>query len=208
MKYCSSCGREVTRKWIEQDRRDRYVCDGCGTVHYENPRIIVCCAVHWHDKVLRCRRAQEPGRGQWVVPSGFLEIGESLEQGAVREIWEETGLVIDPDRLDLCSVANMPAIGQVAIMFRVEVVAKPILTPGPECLELAFMSEDEIPVDQFAWRPIMGDGPARFLRELRSREFTIQLVSFGSADGTGFRSREYKIGSVHNTFLEGTGKQR
>jgi len=57
------------------------------TVHYENPRLIVCCAAYWLDKILMCRRALEPGLGKWVVPSGFLEVGESLEQGAVRELW-------------------------------------------------------------------------------------------------------------------------
>jgi ADP-ribose pyrophosphatase YjhB (NUDIX family) len=148
-----------------------------------------------------CRRAQQPGLGQWIVPSGFLEVGESLEQGAARETREETGLIVDPERLDLCSVVNMTSIEQVAIMFRIELDAEPTLTPGPECLEVAFMSVQEIPADQFAWRSAMGDGPERFSRELRSREFTIQLITLASADGTGFRSREYTISSVNDTRL-------
>ena len=201
MKYCSSCGGILSRKQTEQDDRYRSVCGTCGAIHYENPRIIVCCAVCLRDKVLMCRRAQEPGLGQWVVPSGFLEVGESLEQGAARETREETGLIVDPERLDLCSVVNMTSIEQVAIMFRIELDALPTLTPGPECLEVAFMPAKEIPADQFAWRSAMGDGPERFSRELRSREFTIQLITFASADGTGFRSREYTITSVNDTRL-------
>ena len=202
MRFCGSCGAELEHRQAQQDRHSRLVCDRCGTVHYQNPRVIVCCAVCMNDKVLMCRRAEEPGRGQWAVPSGFLEIGESLEEGAVRETWEETGLLLDPNRLDLCSVVNMTSIEQVAIIFRVMLETMPVLSPGPECLEVAFMSTHEVPKDQFAWRSTMGDGPERFYRELHSREFTIQLITLGALDGAGFRSREYKIGSIHDTFLD------
>jgi ADP-ribose pyrophosphatase YjhB (NUDIX family) len=202
MRFCGSCGAELTRRQADQERHARVVCDRCGAVHYQNPRIIVCCAVCVSDKVLMCRRAEEPGRGQWAVPSGFLEMGESLEEGAVRETWEETGLVLDPNRLDLCSVVNMTAIEQVAIIFRVMLETMPVLNPGPECLELAFLSPNEVPEGQFAWRSTMGDGPERFYREMRSGDFTIQLITLGASDGAGFRSREYKIGSIHDTFLD------
>jgi ADP-ribose pyrophosphatase YjhB (NUDIX family) len=202
MRFCGSCGTELTRRQARQERPARIVCNRCGTVHYQNPRIIVCCAVCMSDKVLMCRRAEEPGRGLWAVPSGFLEIGESLEEGAVRETFEETGLALDPNRLDLCSVVNMTAIEQVAIIFRVMLETTPVLNPGPECLEVAFLSPHEIPEGQFAWRSTMGDGPERFYRELRSGDFTIQLINLGAPDGAGFRSREYKIGSIHDTFLD------
>jgi hypothetical protein len=96
----------------------------------------------------------------------------------------------------------MTSIEQVAIMFRVTLDAMPILTPGPECLELAFMAAHEIPPDQFAWRSTMGDGPERFYQELQTGVFTIQLISLGANDGAGFRSREYKVASIHDTYLE------
>jgi ADP-ribose pyrophosphatase YjhB (NUDIX family) len=202
MKFCGFCGGETAPRQNEQDKRYRLVCGRCGAVHYQNPQIIVCCAVCLGDKVLMCRRALEPGLGLWAVPSGFLEVGESLEQGAVRETFEETGFVVNPESLDLCSVVNMTSIEQVAIMFRVILDAMPILTPGPECVEVAFMAAHEIPPDQFAWRSTMGDGPERFYRELRTGAFTIQLISLGAKDGAGFRSREYKIASIHDTYLE------
>jgi len=151
-----------------------------------------------NDQVLMCRRAEEPGRGLWAIPSGFLEVGESLEEGAARETREETGLVLDPNRLDLCSVINMTSIEQVAIIFRVMLDSIPVLTPSPECLELAFKSAHEVPEDQFAWHSTMGDGPERFYGELRSGEFSIRLITLGAANGAGFRSREYKIDSIHN----------
>ena len=67
-----------------------------------------------------CRRAEEPAVGQWAVPTGYLEMGETLEEGAARETREETGVVVDPARLELCSVINMTSIRQVGIIFRIE----------------------------------------------------------------------------------------
>jgi ADP-ribose pyrophosphatase YjhB (NUDIX family) len=143
-----------------------------------------------------CRRAQEPARGQWSLPSGFLECGETLEEGAARETFEETGVIVDPLMVELCAVVNMTAIEQVAVLFRTELTAKPVVRPGPECLEVAFIAEGEIPVEQIAWRSSLGDAPRRFFNGLRSRHFTVQLVSIGSDQGIGFKSREYAIASI------------
>jgi ADP-ribose pyrophosphatase YjhB (NUDIX family) len=172
-------------------------------VHYQNPRVIVTCAVCWRDTVLLCRRAQPPASGKWVMPSGFLECGETLEEGAARETFEETGVVLDPNRLDLYSVVNMTQIEQVAVTFRVQLAAKPEVQPGAECLEAAFFAEGEIPSGFLAWRESMGDRPQRFFDELRRGDFTIQLITIGSNHGVGFRSREYPIGSG----LESPGTQ-
>jgi 8-oxo-dGTP pyrophosphatase MutT (NUDIX family) len=112
VRFCSECGHAIVHKWLVQEGRHRCVCGSCGVVHYENPRVIVGCIVCWLDKVLLCRRAENPARGQWIVPSGYLEHGETLEQGAARETFEEAGLILDPDQLDLYSVMNMTATGQ------------------------------------------------------------------------------------------------
>jgi ADP-ribose pyrophosphatase YjhB (NUDIX family) len=195
MKYCSECGVPITRQWVADEGRERYVCAACGVTHYQNPRVLVSCIVCWRDKVLMCRRSQEPARGQWIIPSGFLECGESLEEGAARETFEEAGVIVDPSRLELCSIMNMTVIEQVAITFRTAVDAKPDVFPGPECFEVAFMSEEEIPASQFAWREAMGSEPRQFFDELRSGDFSIRLISIASKHGAAFKSRRYKIGS-------------
>src|ERR1700691_1515353 len=104
MKFCSECGSPVRRQWIEKDGRDRNVCTSCGTTHYDNPRVIVCGIISWQDRLLMCRRAQDPARGQWTVPLGFLERGETLEEGVARETFEETGIIINPAARGLCSI--------------------------------------------------------------------------------------------------------
>ena len=149
-----------------------------------------------------CRRAEAPGIGQWAVPSGFLEMGERLEAGAAREIEEETGVLIPAEKLELCSVINMTSISQVAILFRIVLDELPTLCPGPECQEVAFLAHHEVPEGKFAWRQTMADGPERFYQELKSQQFTIQLITLGNADGAGFSSREYVIATVHETLLE------
>jgi ADP-ribose pyrophosphatase YjhB (NUDIX family) len=143
-----------------------------------------------------CRRAQEPARGQWTVPSGFLECGETLEEGAARETFEETGVIIDPGSLNLYSVVNLTAMEQVAISFRVTCETKPSVRPGPECLDAAFVSESEIPFELFAWRTVMGNRPQRFFSEVRSGQFTIQQITIDPFRRNGVESREYTIGSL------------
>lgn len=193
MKYCSECGSEVRLRRVVGEQRERHVCTACGTTHYQNPRIIVCCSVTWRDKVLFCRRAQDPGRGKWTVPSGFLECGETLEEAAVRETFEETGVVLQAHRLDLQAVINMVEIQQVAVAFRAELDVLPTVTPGPECLEAAFLAEDEIPPDELAWRGYLGNSTRRWFQDLRSGAHSIYLGTLGSERRLKFTSREYRI---------------
>lgn len=145
-----------------------------------------------------CRRSQEPGLGKWTVPSGYLECGETLEQGAARETYEETGVRVDPASLELHGVINMVEIHQVAIGFRVQLPTEPSVRPGPECLDAAFLAEEDVPADQIAWRMYMGDSPQRYFNEIRSGDFAIRLATLGSAQDPEFKSREYAIKSVTN----------
>jgi len=196
MRYCSECGSAVSRQLVAAEARERYACAVCGTIHYQNPRIIVCCIVHWCDKILMCRRAQEPALGQWTLPSGYLECGETLEEGAARETFEETGIVADPADLELYAISNMTAIEQIAVTFRLQIDAEPNLRAGAECREVAFLTEEQTHQNEIAWRESFGDGPRKFFQELRSRNFTIQLSTLASKDGDHFRSREYPIASA------------
>lgn len=193
MKFCSECGAAARPRWIDKDGRERYVCSSCGTVHYQNPRVIVSCIVAVGEKILMGRRAEEPGRGRWAPPTGFLECGETLQQAAARETFEETGARVDPDSLDLTAVINLTAIQQVAVAFRVDLPAAPVLRPGPECLEVAFLTEDEVPEGDFAWRRSLGPVPAQFFAELRSRDFSLNLITVGPSPGVGVSVRNYKI---------------
>ena len=89
MNYCSQCGAPVVLRIPPGDHLPRHVCDACGTIHYQNPRLVVGCVPEHEGRILLCRRAIEPRLGFWTVPAGFMENGETLQQAAARESHEE-----------------------------------------------------------------------------------------------------------------------
>jgi ADP-ribose pyrophosphatase YjhB (NUDIX family) len=130
------------------DDRKRLVCDSCGFIHYENPKIVVGAVATWEDRILLCRRAIEPRRGFWTLPAGYLELGESTEQGAIREAWEEARADLEIDQL--LAVYSIPRISQVQMIYRAR-LKSPSIAPGPESLEVGLFRFQEIPMDQLAF---------------------------------------------------------
>jgi len=168
------------------------VCPSCGSVHYENPRVIVGCFAHWKDRVVFCRRAIPPERDMWMIPSGYLELGETLQEAAVRELAEETGVRADPNALDLYAVWSMVRLGQVGVSFHVALPAEPELRPGSESLSVGLLGEPEVPFPELAWRDSMEEPIRRFFAQLRTGEFNIHLRQLASDPATGAPCREYK----------------
>jgi ADP-ribose pyrophosphatase YjhB (NUDIX family) len=195
MNFCSDCGAAVSQRWIAEDRRERFICSSCGKVHFENPRILVVCLAFWQQELLMCKRAIDPARGKWNAPSGYLESGETLQEGAARETLEETGLVVDPRSLELYSVINLVGIEQVAVVFRTELHAKPELRPGCECLDARFFCEEEVRTMDVAWGDKMGDSRRLFFEQLRARQFGIQLVNTALRPGEVYDARVYELRS-------------
>ncbi|MCZ6686376.1 MAG: NUDIX hydrolase, partial [Gammaproteobacteria bacterium] len=90
MKFCSDCGQPVVQKVPRGDSLPRDVCESCGAIHYQNPKMVVGCVPEHEDgRILLCKRAIEPRLGFWTVPAGFMENGETLEAAAARETREE-----------------------------------------------------------------------------------------------------------------------
>ena len=116
MKYCSSCGAKVSRKIPDGDDHERWVCDDCDTVHYQNPLAVVGCVVESDGKMLLCKRAIEPRYGYWTVPAGFMELGETLAQGAARETLEEACAEVELGELFAC--VDVVDAGQVHFFFK------------------------------------------------------------------------------------------
>ncbi|MDH4126839.1 MAG: NUDIX hydrolase [Gammaproteobacteria bacterium] len=148
MKYCADCGRPVTLRIPEDDNRTRSVCDACGTVHYVNPKIVVGCIPEKNGRVLLCKRAIEPRYGYWTVPAGFMELGESTAEGAVRETLEEAGAKVEIGHL-FASVDVVDA-GQLHLFFTAKMLSD--FSPGKESLEVRMFAENEIPWDDLAFQ--------------------------------------------------------
>jgi ADP-ribose pyrophosphatase YjhB (NUDIX family) len=152
MRFCSDCGGRLSFRIPEDDDRERFICDACETIHYINPRMVVGILPTWQDKVLLCQRAIEPRHGFWTLPAGFLENGESSEQGARRETWEEARATVQ--ETSLYCLFDLPHISQIYLFYRAE-LADENFAPGPESLDVKLVRQDEIEWDKLAF-PVMG----------------------------------------------------
>lgn len=134
------------------DDRKRSVCTNCGFVDYQNPKIVVGSVASWEGAILLCRRAIEPRRGFWTLPAGYLELNETVEQGALREAWEEARAKMTLDRV--LAVYSVERISQVQIMFRAT-LDTPEVSAGPESEEVGLFRWSDIPWEDIAF-PTVG----------------------------------------------------
>jgi ADP-ribose pyrophosphatase YjhB (NUDIX family) len=153
MKFCPSCGAPVAYTVPAGDTLPRHVCTACNRIHYQNPRIVVGCIPELEGRILLCRRAIEPRYGLWTLPAGFLENGETLEQGAARETLEEARAEVEIE--DLFTVYNLPHVNQVYVMFRARLLA-PEFSAGAESLDVRLFSESQVPWQELAFATIRG----------------------------------------------------
>ena len=124
------------------DGRERSVCAHCSFIGYKNSKVVAGSVAVWEDKILLCRRAIEPRKGFWTLPAGFLELGESLEEGAAREAFEEARARLEID--GILAVYSVTRISQMQIMFRAR-LSSPDIAAGPESAEVGLFSWSDIP---------------------------------------------------------------
>ncbi len=152
IKHCRNCGVAVVYRIPDDgDTKERAVCPACATIHYENPLNVVGTVPYFGDKVLLCKRNIEPRFGKWTLPAGFLELGETTAQGALRETSEEAGAVIEME--GLFSILNIARVGQVHLFYRARLLSDQF-DPGVETIEARLYAEDEIPWDDIAFRSV------------------------------------------------------
>ncbi len=132
----------------EGDDRQRMTCTDCGFIHYDNPKVVAGAVCDWQGQVLLCRRAIEPRIGFWTIPAGYLELGETIAEGAKREVFEEAGAIIGAS--ELLGIFEIPRISQIYVVHRAGLVS-PELNPGPESLEAALFDWPEIPWTELAF---------------------------------------------------------
>jgi len=141
----------VLRVPDDGDTRQRAVCPQCQTIHYENPLNVVGTIPVLGEAVLLCKRNIEPRKGKWTLPAGFMELGETLAEGAARETTEEAGAQFEMQ--GLFSVLNVARVGQVHFFFRAQLTSDQF-APGHETMEARLFAEHEIPWDDLAFRTV------------------------------------------------------
>jgi ADP-ribose pyrophosphatase YjhB (NUDIX family) len=148
-RFCQVCGHYLVERYVEGERRLRFQCENCGFIHYMNPRVVAAMIVEHSGRVLLQQRAIEPRRGFWTFPGGFLEIGETPEQGARRETFEEVGLDVEPRRLH--GVYARPEVGIALVVYAGESASDDARVTDPESLQVQWFGIDDIPWDELAF---------------------------------------------------------
>jgi ADP-ribose pyrophosphatase YjhB (NUDIX family) len=171
MKYCSNCGAAVEFVMPPGDDRERFVCPACGTIHYQNPRLVVGCIPEWEDKILFCRRSIEPRAGKWTVPAGFLENGETVAAGAARETLEEACARVVG--LAPFALFNLTFVHQIYLMFRGP-MADERFAPGHESLEVELFAEPQVPWDEIAF-PVIRESLRLYFEDRARGEFQFHM---------------------------------
>ena len=151
MKFCSNCGSAVAKRIPPGDSLPRWVCDACGSIHYQNPKLVVGALPEWEGRLLLCRRAIEPRYGYWTLPAGFMENGETAGDAAVRETLEEAGARIE--LLPPFSMISVPRVDQVHLFYRARLLDLEF-KPGAESIDVALFEESKVPWKDIAFRTV------------------------------------------------------
>ena len=133
------------------DSLQRWVCDQCGEIHYQNPKLVVGTLPEFEGRILLCRRAIEPRYGYWTLPAGFLENDETAAQGAARETLEEAGARVELG--EPFTLISVPHVNQVHLFYRARLLDLRF-QPGEETLEAQMFEEDAVPWQDVAFRTV------------------------------------------------------
>ena len=174
VKHCKNCGTAVVQRLPDDgDTKLRAVCPACHTVHYENPLNVVGTIPVLGERVLLCKRNIEPRKGFWTLPAGFMELRETLAEGAARETDEEAGADIQLQAL--FSVLDVPRVGQVHFFFLADMQSEQ-LNPGHETMEARLFSEADIPWDDLAFKTVK-ETLRRFFADRAKGEFGFHTLT-------------------------------
>jgi ADP-ribose pyrophosphatase YjhB (NUDIX family) len=171
MKFCSECAHPVTVAIPEGDNRPRFVCTNCGTIHYQNPKMVIGSVPVWEGdgelKVLLCKRAIEPRYGYWTLPAGFMENEETTSEAAIRETEEEAGANVELG--NLFTLLNVAHVHQVHLFYLAKLLDLDYAA-GIESLDVQLFAEHEIPWDDLAFPTIRTTLELFFADRRRVRE--------------------------------------
>jgi ADP-ribose pyrophosphatase YjhB (NUDIX family) len=151
VKFCCYCASPVVSRVPPGDNLPRWICDECGEIHYQNPKLVIGTIPEHGGRILLCRRAIEPRYGYWTLPAGFMENSETAAQGAARETLEEAGAHVELGAP--FSMISVPRVNQVHLFYLARVVDLDF-KPGEETLEVALFEEAALPWKDIAFRTV------------------------------------------------------
>jgi ADP-ribose pyrophosphatase YjhB (NUDIX family) len=149
IRHCHQCGETLIWQYVKVEGRNRFVCSECKFIAYQNPKIVGATLPIKNGKIYLLRRAIDPAYGLWSHPAGYMEMGETVEQAALRETWEEIRTrvrLVGPPR-----IYSYPDAIVVTVIYPAEVIG-PTPRPGTESLEVKAFRPEEIPWNSLAFR--------------------------------------------------------
>jgi ADP-ribose pyrophosphatase YjhB (NUDIX family) len=150
VRFCALCGGAMRMRVVLPDRERFKVCDRCGFVHFPGPKLVAGCLVIDAGRVLLLRRGNEPRIGTWTFPGGYVDLGETPAQGALRETFEEVGMRVTTDGLfGVYADAQNPIAAVVVYLARPGAEAPSL---SPEATEVMYFTPDEIPWNDLSFR--------------------------------------------------------
>jgi ADP-ribose pyrophosphatase YjhB (NUDIX family) len=150
LNFCARCGTALRFGTVPGEDRERLSCPACGHVAYVNPRLVVTTLpITETGEIVLIRRGIEPGVGAWAQPGGFLEVDETVHQAAIRETWEETGLLVEPG--EIIGLYTRLEAAVVTIVFESRIVGGEA-APTPEATEIRAYAPEAIPWPEIAFR--------------------------------------------------------
>lgn len=150
MNFCNDCGSPLNYTIRPEKTRPVLFCPQCRQAVQQHPKLLVATFISCGNKLLWMRRAHDPQKGHWAIPAGFMEQGETLQQASARELFEETGVSIDPNNLQLYMMGTISFISEVYIAFHGEVSCEDCAA-GVEAMDVQFFSREQLPWDQVAY---------------------------------------------------------
>ena len=139
----------MEKRLLKAGEPQRLVCSRCGFIFYIDPKLAAIALVPLSGGVVLVRRGIDPGYGLWVVPGGFVDVGERVEETVVRETQEETHLVVRPVGLiNVYSYRDSPTV----VMAYLTEYLEGELAAGDETLEARVFGPEEIPWERIAFR--------------------------------------------------------
>lgn len=163
VQFCLRCGGGLREEWVEEEGRQRLVCQACGFILYQNPKVVAGAIPYQDGRILLLRRKIEPARGKWTYPAGYVELAETVEEAAIRETLEEASLEIS--ELSLLNVYSYPESPVVTVVYLARIVGGDPRA-GDEAQEVSLFSAEELPWEELAFRSTR-DGLRDWIHRLR-----------------------------------------
>lgn len=150
LNFCPRCGTSLVFGPLEGEHRHRLACPECGHISYVNPRLVATTLpITEAGEVVLIRRGILPAIGAWAQPGGFLEVDETVHEGAIRETLEETGLLVQPG--EIVGLYSRLEAAVVVLVYEARIVGG-AARPSEEASEVVAFAPDEIPWPEIAFK--------------------------------------------------------